>query len=117
LRALLRALAVARLPVASNAGQPGAERLVAVVDSAAVTDALKGLGGKIIDSATGRLTTEAKEAIAEVVGEDEAELLSQQEASNALREAMMGGIADQRDLAAIQNYAEDVSQGINIWRK
>jgi len=110
-------LAVAGIPVASKAKESVAELLGEVFDSPAVTDALKGLSGKIIDSATGRLTTEAKEAIAEVVGEDEAELLSQQEASNALREAMMGGIADQRDLAAIQNYAEDVSQGINIWRK
>lgn len=110
-------LAVAGIPVAGRAKESVAELLGEVFESPAVTDALKGLSGKIIDSATGQLTTEAKEAIAEVVGEDEAELLGQQEASNALREAMMSGITDQRDLAAIENYAEDVSQGINVWRK
>lgn len=110
-------LAVAGIPLASRAKESIAEMLGEVFDSPAVTDALKGLSGKIIDSATGQLTTEAKEALAEVVGADEAELLSQQEASNALREALLSGVTGERDLAAIENYAEDVSQGINIWRK
>lgn len=110
-------LAVAGIPLAGRAKESIAEMLGEVFDSPAVTDALKGLSGKIIDSATGQLTTEAKEALAEVVGADEAELLSQQEASNALREALLSGVTGERDLAAIENYAEDVSQGINIWRK
>ena len=110
-------LAVAGIPLAGRAKESIAEMLGEVFDSPAVTDTLKGLSGKIIDSATGQLTTEAKEALAEVVGADEAELLSQQEASNALREALLSGVTGERDLAAIENYAEDVSQGINIWRK
>lgn len=110
-------LAVAGIPLAGRAKDSIAELLGEVFESKAVTDALKGLSGKIIDAATGQLTKEAKEALAEVVGADEAELMSQQGASNALREAMLSGIDNQRDLAAVENYAEDVSQGINIWRK
>ena len=110
-------LALAGIPVGDKAKDSVAGMIGEIFSNPRVTEALKGVSGSIIDSATGYLTDEAKAALAEALGEDEAELLDQQGASNALREALMGGIENQRDLAAIENYAEDVSQGINIWRK
>ncbi|WP_149196044.1 hypothetical protein [Luteimonas suaedae] len=110
-------MALAGVPVGDKAKDSVAGLLGQVFSNPQVTEALKGVSGNIIDSATGYLTTEAKQALTDALGEDEAELLDQQGASNALREAMMAGVEDQRDLAAIENYAEDVSQGINIWRK
>ncbi|WP_440223763.1 hypothetical protein ACQQ2N_00790 [Dokdonella sp. MW10] len=81
-----------------------------------VSEALKGVTGELVDSGTGKLTDAAKEALASALGPDAAELLDQQQASNALRNAIQGGITDQRDIANVRNYAEDVTQGINIWR-
>jgi hypothetical protein len=110
-------LALAGIPVGDKAKDSVAGLIGEIFSNPRVTEALKGVSGSIIDSTTGYLTDEAKAALTDALGEDEAELLDQQGASNALREALMGGIENQRDLAAIENYAEDVSQGINIWRK
>lgn len=110
-------LALAGIPVGDKAKDSVAGMIGEIFSNPRVTEALKGVSGSIIDSTTGYLTDEAKAALTDALGEDEAELLDQQGASNALREALMGGIENQRDLAAIENYAEDVSQGINIWRK
>lgn len=110
-------LALAGIPLGDKAKDSVAGMIGGIFTNPHVTEALKGVSGNIIDSTTGYLTDEAKAALTDALGEDEAELLDQQGASNALREALMGGIENQRDLAAIENYAEDVSQGINIWRK
>lgn len=110
-------LALAGIPVGDKAKDTVSGMIGELFSNPRVTEALKGVSGSIIDSTTGYLTDEAKQALTDALGADEAELLDQQGASNALREAMMAGIENQRDLAAIENYAEDVSQGINIWRK
>ena len=110
-------LAMAGIPVGDKAKTEVASLLGEVFSNSRVTEALEGVSGNLIDAATGRLTDEAKEALNGALGEDETELLDQQGASNALREALISGVENERDLAAIQNYAEDVSQGINIWRK
>ncbi|MDH5833449.1 hypothetical protein [Luteimonas kalidii] len=110
-------LALAGIPVGDKAKDAVSGMIGELFSSPQVTEALKGVSGSIIDSTTGYLTDEAKQALTGALGEDETELLDQQGASNALREALLTGISNERDLAAIENYAEDVSQGINLWRK
>ena len=110
-------LALAGIPAGDKAKDAVSGLIGELFSNPRVTEALKGVSGNIIDSATGYLTDEAKQALTDALGADEAELLDQQGASNALREALLSGIQNERDLAAIENYAEDVSQGINIWRK
>jgi hypothetical protein len=82
-----------------------------------VADALKTVTGDIVDQGTGKLTDEAKNKLIEQLGKDEAELLDQQGASDALRDSLLSGIEDERDFNAVKNNAEDVTQGINIWKK
>jgi len=109
-------LALAGIPLDKAKGAV-ADVLGEVFGNPRVSDALKGVSGGIIDSATGRLTTEAKEALTGALGTDEAELLDQQGASNALREALSAGIDDQDRLGSVQDRAEIIAAGINIWRK
>jgi hypothetical protein len=109
-------LAIAGIPF--DKLKDGAETVIGqVFQNPHVTEALKSISGDIIDQSTGMLTDKAKSVLIDQLGKDEAELVDQQGASNALRDSLIEGIADQRDLAAIQNYSEDVSQGVNIWRK
>jgi hypothetical protein len=108
-------LALAGIPLASKSKDAVADMLGEVFDNKNVADALKGMSGKLFDSATGKLTDAAKEKLAEVVGADEAEMFTQQEAANAFRKAIKGGIENQDRLASIDLYVRDVDDVMAHW--
>ncbi len=87
-----------------------------VFDRPAVKDALKGISGELVDSATGKLTDSAKEKLADALGKDETNMLTQQAASNAFRSAILNGIENQDRYGDVKSDTLTILNGIEAWR-
>ncbi|WND81198.1 hypothetical protein [Lysobacter capsici] len=80
-----------------------------------VQEALTGLTGEVIDTATGQLTDAAKQQLYGNIKSDPelAALVERQTVADAFRESGLGGIADERDRAEIRRDANGLSDDIS----
>lgn len=85
---------LAVIPVGDLVNGKVKEVLSDLLPDGALKTAIEGFSGQLIDEGTGRLTTEAKEQLAEALGPDAANALEQSTLQDALEEGLVAGIED-----------------------
>jgi hypothetical protein len=110
-------VALAGLPLGKLAS--GAEGLIkSTFKNDNVQEALKGLSGKIIDTATGKLTDAAKTAIVDALGKTEGNLEIAKNTANQLTESFFNQVqAGDPDKGQLRTDYNVILTGIATWRK
>lgn len=99
-------LALAAIPVGSLANDQIKAALAQMMPEGAIRTAVEGLSGQLVNTATGRLTTEAKAQLASAIGSDRADAIEQGQLQDAIEELMVAGIEDEQMRFNVEERAD-----------
>ncbi|MFK8016130.1 MAG: hypothetical protein AB8G17_11910 [Gammaproteobacteria bacterium] len=105
-------LALAAVPLGDLAGTGVKNAIADVLPEGFLRDAVQGLSGEIINSATGQLTNEAKEQLYATLDDDVAAAVIVRELQNTLEPAFIAGITDERDATAVITRADSLADDL-----
>lgn len=105
-------LVLVAVPASSRTREKLVELVGGVLPEGVLDRVLERVSGNLVDRATGRLTNEAKQAIAEVVGEDEAHLIEQQGLQTGFKEALVSGIDNEERRFNVITRADGIASDV-----